>query len=105
MNLKVQRDCHQIKKILIPLMKWMREDMRLCVVHFDTMLDEYQVLQRDVDIQQNDDIPNENTFASGEGQMPLSVFQDEHTEYLTFSTFFVANHVQKHRRSNTCSLQ
>ena len=56
------------------------EDMRLGVVHFDTMLDEHQVLQRDVDIQQNDDIPNEITFAPREGQITISVFQDKNAK-------------------------
>ena len=70
--------------------------MRLGVVHFDTMLDEYQVLQRDVDVQQNDDIPNEMAFVSGEGQIPISVFQDENTEYWAFPTIFC---VQTHPKN------
>ena len=33
--------------------------------------------------------PQEITFAPGEGQVPLSVFNDENIEYLPFPTIFV----------------
>ena len=64
------------------------ESRRLGIVHLDTMLDDHQLQNRDVDMQQNDDIPNEMTFAPGEGQTPISVFQDENAEYLAFPSIF-----------------
>ena len=79
------------------------EDMRLGVVHFDIMLDEHQLPQRDVDIQQND-IPNKITFAAGQEQIP-SVFQDKNAEYLAFPTFFWPDMSKKHRKRNICSLE
>ena len=33
-------------------------------------------------------IPQELTFAPGEGQIPVSVFKDENAEYLAFPTIF-----------------
>ena len=64
------------------------ESRRLGTVHLDTMLDDHVLQDRDVDMQQNDGIPNEMTFAPGEGQTPISVFQDENAEYLAFPSIF-----------------
>ncbi len=33
-------------------------------------------------------IPDELTFAPGEGQIPVSVFMDENAEYLAFPAIF-----------------
>ena len=33
-------------------------------------------------------VPQELTFALGEGQVPVSVFKDENAEYLAFPTIF-----------------
>ena len=51
----------------------------------DTMLDYYDPI-----IPQPDEplIPQELTFAPGEGQIPVSVFKDENAEYLAFSSIF-----------------
>ena len=57
------------------------------VVDMDTMLDEHQVPQRHVNLEGND-IHDEITFAPGEGQIPISVFQDQDAEYLAFPTIF-----------------
>ena len=53
----------------------------------NTMLNEHQVPQRHVNLEEND-IYDEITFAPGESQIPISVFQDEDAEYLPFPTIF-----------------
>ena len=70
------------------------------------MLDDHVLQNRDVDMQQNDGIPKEMTFAPGEGQTPISVFQDENAEYLAFPSIFCGQTCSyKHRKGNTCPLQ
>ena len=55
------------------------------------MLDDYEPI-----IPQPDEplIPQELTFAPGEGQIPVSVFKDENAEYLAFPTIFVGKRDQ-----------
>ena len=53
------------------------------VIDMDTMLNERQVPER-----HENDIHDEITFAPGEGQIPISVFQDKDAEYLAFPTIF-----------------
>ena len=56
------------------------------IVDMDTMLDNY-----DPTVPTCDELlsPQEITFAPGEGQVPLSVFNDDNAEYLSFPTFFL----------------
>ena len=51
----------------------------------DTMLDDYDPI---VPLPDEPVIPQELTFAPGEGQVPVSVFKDENAEYLAFPTIF-----------------
>ena len=55
------------------------------IVGMDTMLDNY-----DPTVPTCDELlsPQEITFAPGEGQVPLSVFNDGNAEYLSFPTIF-----------------
>ena len=55
------------------------------VADMDTMLGDYEPI-----IPQPDEplVPQELTFAPGEGQIPVSVFKDENAEYLAFPTIF-----------------
>ena len=55
------------------------------------MLDDYEPT-----IPQSDEplIPQELTFAPGEGQIPVSVFKDENAEYLALPLFFVGKRDQ-----------
>ena len=57
------------------------------VVDMDTMSNEHQVPKRHVNLEEND-IHDEITFALGEGQIPISVFQDKDAEYLAFPSIF-----------------
>ena len=52
-------------------------------VDVDTMLDNY-----DPTVPTCNELlsPQEITFAPGEGQVPLSIFNDDNTEYLSFPT-------------------
>ena len=61
------------------------DNLETCVIDMDTMLDDYEPI-----IPQPDEpfIPQELTFAPGEGQIPVSVFKDENVEYLLFPTIF-----------------
>ena len=61
------------------------DNLETCVIGMDTMLDDYEPI-----IPQLDEplIPQELTFAPGEGQIPVSTFKDENAEYLTFPTIF-----------------
>ena len=52
------------------------DDETLGIVNRDTLLHDPEV------------IPEELTFAPGEGQVPLSIFYDENSEYLAFPTIF-----------------
>ena len=61
------------------------------VIDMDTMLNEHQVPERHVNLEEND-IHDEITFAPGEGQIPISVFQDKDAEYLAFPTIFCGEH-------------
>ena len=56
------------------------------IVDMDTMLDNY-----DPTVPTCDELlsPKEITFAPGEGQVPLSVFNDDNTEYLILSNHFL----------------
>ena len=56
------------------------------IVHMDTLLDNY-----DPTVPTWDELlsPQEITFAPGEGQVPLSVFNDDNAEYLSFPTTVV----------------
>ena len=45
-------------------------------------------IQRDTMLSAPEDIPNELTFAPGEGQCPISVFHNPDAEYLSFPTIF-----------------
>ena len=56
------------------------------IVDMDTMLDNYEPTVPTCDELLS---PQEITFAPGEGQVSLSVFNDDNTEYLSFSTIFV----------------
>ena len=57
-----------------------------CIVDMDTMLDNY-----DPTVPTCDELlsQQEVTFAPGEGQVPLSIFNDDNAEYLSFPTIFV----------------
>ena len=59
------------------------DNLETCVIDMDTMLDDYEPI-----IPQPDEplIPQELTFAPGEGQIPVSVFKDKNAEYLAFPT-------------------
>ena len=61
------------------------DNLETCVADMDTMLDDYEPI-----IPQPDEplVPQELTFAPGEGQIPVSVFKDENAEYLAFPTIF-----------------
>ena len=61
------------------------DNLETCAIDMDTMLDDYDPI-----IPQPDEplVPDELTFAPGEGQVPLSVFQDENAEYLAFPTIY-----------------
>ena len=61
------------------------DNLETCAVDMDTMIDDYDPI-----IPQSDEplVPEELTFAPGEGQVPLSVFQDENAEYLAFPTIY-----------------
>ena len=61
------------------------DNLETCVIDMDTMLDDYDPI-----IPQPDEplIPQELTFAPGDGQIPVSVFKDENAEYLAFPTIF-----------------
>ena len=67
------------------------DNLETCVIDMDTMLDDYDPI-----IPQPDEplIPQELTFAPGEGQIPVSVFKDENAEYLEFPTIFVGKRDQ-----------
>ena len=67
-----------------PLQKRMKTIWKRAI-DMDTMLDDYDPI-----IPQPDEplVPQELTFAPGEGQVPLSVFQDENAEYLAFPTIY-----------------
>ena len=56
------------------------------IVDMETMLDNY-----DPTVPTCDELlsPQEITFVPGEGQIPLSVFNDDNAEYLSFQPFFV----------------
>ena len=56
------------------------------IVDMYTMLDDYDPTVPTCDKLLS---PQEITFAPGEGQVPLSVFNDDNAEYLSFSTIFV----------------
>ena len=60
-------------------------NLETCVIDMDTMLDDYEPI-----IPQLDEplIPQELTFAPGEGQIPVSMFKDKNAEYLAFPTIF-----------------
>ena len=55
------------------------------IADMDTMLDNY-----DPTVPTCDELlsPQKITFAPGEGQVPLSVFNDDNAEYLSFPTIF-----------------
>ena len=55
-------------------------------VDMDTMLDDYDSTVRTCDELLS---PQVIIFASSEGQVPLSVFNDDNAEYLSFPTIFV----------------
>ena len=67
------------------------DNLETCVINMDTMLDDYEPI-----IPQPDEplIPQELTFAPGEGQIPVSVFKDENAEYWHFPPFFVSKRGQ-----------
>ena len=76
----------------------------------DTMLDNYDPI-----IPQTDEslVPEELTFApTGEGQVPVSVFQDENAEYLAFPTIYYGQkrpdnsaRIHKVHYSDTCKYE
>ena len=61
------------------------DNLETCAIDMDTMIDDYDPI-----IPQCNEplVPEELTFAPGEGQVPLSVFQDENAEYLAFPTIY-----------------
>ena len=57
------------------------------IADMDTVL--HKIPQKHFGFEENNvELPVKITFASGEGQMPISVFEDEHAEYLAFPTIF-----------------
>ena len=56
------------------------------IADMDTMLDNYDPTVPTCDEPLS---PQEIMFAPGEGQVPLSVFNDDNAEYLSFQTIFV----------------
>ena len=75
------------------------------IISMDTMLDDYDPTPVD-DIS----IPQELTFAPGEGQLPISVFNDDNAEYVTFPTIFCGqkrpdNHHIKVHYSDICKYE
>ena len=64
--------------------RYSEEDEDENIISMDTMLDDYDPTPVDNDIS----IPQELTFAPGEGQLPISVFNDDNAEYVTFPTIF-----------------
>ena len=61
------------------------DNLETCAIDMDTMVDDYDPI-----VPQPDEllVSEELTFAPGEGQVPLSVFQDENAEYLAFPTIY-----------------
>ena len=85
------------------------DNLKTCVIDMDTMLDDYEPI-----IPQLDEplIPQELTFAPGEGQIPVSVFKDENAEYLAFPTIFCGqkrpdncNQIHKVHYSDICKYE
>ena len=59
------------------------------IVDIDTKIHEHEIPQKHFSFGEDDvELPDEITFAPGEGQKPISVFQDENAEYLTFPTIY-----------------
>ena len=61
------------------------DNLETFAIDMDTMTDDYDPI-----IPQSDEplVPEQLTFAPGEGQVPLSVFQDDNAEYLAFPTIY-----------------
>ena len=63
--------------------------MQTGIGDMDTMLHEQDISQRHVTLENvAETVPEELTFAPGEGQKPISVFEDTDFEYLVFPTMF-----------------
>ena len=63
--------------------------MQTGTVDMDTMLYEQDILQRHVTLEDvAETVPEELTFLPGEGQKPISVFEDTDSEYMAFPTIF-----------------
>ena len=61
------------------------DNLETCAADMDIMLDDYDPI---LPLPDEPIIPQELTFAPGEGQVPVSVFKDENAEYLAFPTIF-----------------
>ena len=65
------------------------DDIQTGIVDMDTMLHEQDIPQRHVSLEDVAETgPEELTFASGESQKPISVFEDTDSKYLAFPTVF-----------------